>query len=113
MEECTIRRLNGEILHIINSNESDGLYTNGKFESDAEVADFIKENLEIAIMCSIIKSNHNEYILNIFPIDGYGAMPTEGEIQLTRHQTEIYLPIIKYFLQFGFKSVYSEKECIF
>lgn len=108
MDDCVIRRLNGETLNIIDSCEKDGLFTDGRFKNDAEISDFIEDDLEVAILCAIIKcGDNNNYTLNIHSRDCYPALPLEGEIQLAKVQTEIYQPIIKYFIQYGFKDLFS------
>jgi len=110
MENCTIRRWDGEILNIINTPEEDGLHNDGKFKNDKDIAAFIDEDIEVAILCAVSKNNDNEYFLNIHPRSPHAALTLEGEVRLSRQQTEIYLPIIKYFLQHGFRDLDNNED---
>lgn len=102
MDCCTIRRLNGESLRIVRDSETEGLFMDGRFQSDREISDFIQKNLETASLCAVNKITDKEYVLNIKPKENSCALSLEGEILSVRKQTETYMPIIKYFLLNGF-----------
>lgn len=107
MENCIIRCWNGEVLNIISTPEEGGLFCDGKFKNDRDIAAFIEDDIEIAILCAVNKNNNNDYLLNICSRTPHAALTLEGEIQLSRQQAEIYMPIIKYFLQYGFNNLFA------
>lgn len=120
-EHCMIRNLDGETLDIVNAGtlidlslDSDigiipGLYQDGSIVNDMEMKIYIETNVEQAIYKAVDCTGESKYILNVHHKD---ALPSQigGEVQLAKQQVNTFLPIIKYFLQHGFKELFRDKK---
>lgn len=118
-EHCTIGNFKGEALDIIATNDLidlsldgatgsiPGLYQDGSLINDRKIEKYIKNNTEEAIYKAVIHIEKSKYLLNICNKD---ALPSQAgkEMQLARQQTFVYLPIIKYFLLYGFKNLFDK-----
>lgn len=115
-DAAIITRLNGESLKIIDESlmyaypekdvQADGLYLKLPFEKDFDVKKFIQQNdIKDIVKVAVTSINKNEYILNIHSVENWAALPPEGESWMAKRQIDIYLPIIKYFLLYGFQDL--------
>lgn len=119
-EYCSVRRLNGEVLHVL----SDYIWKNpctnrfealpglcrcySKFKDDSEIETFIKENVETVIKTVVLVAFENGekcYILNINPMENFGPMDIFSKKRLAARQIVSYSPIIRYFLRYGFEKL--------
>lgn len=115
-----IHRLNGESLKIedewseVEENRKDkwAILKCG-FEYDAEVAKFIQgADIEDIIKLIVKVDSKGTYILNIHSVEKWSNYGIVGERWMAKRQLEIYLPIIKYFLLYGFDRLFSFTEDI-
>lgn len=110
-----IHRLNGESLKIEDEwNETEenrkdkwAILKQG-FENDAEIANFIQEaDIEDVIKLMVSVDNKDTYTLNIHSVENWSNYGLVGERWMARRQLGSYQPIIKYFIQYGFKDLFS------
>lgn len=115
-EYCAVKRLNGETLNIVldyyihdsytgMNKKLSGLYEYN-FKDDLELEAFIKEHTEEAIKLAVDRDGNGDYLLNIQSMKDHPAMTDEGAKQFAERQMETYIPIIKYFLQYGFNDLF-------
>lgn len=113
-----INNLNGESLKI--EDEWSEMEENCKdkwailkcgFENDAEVAKFIQEaDIEDIIKLVVKVDSKGTYILNIHSVENWPNYGIVGERWMAKRQLEIYLPIIKHFLLYGFDKLFAFTE---
>lgn len=98
--------VNGKSLIIVFAKNKlyQGFYNSG-FMSDEEVRKVIKEKTDWAYNAAIQKIDDDNYLLNIVPVENFGACPVTfnfGEKGFTHdiliRQLDIYMPIIRKFM---------------
>lgn len=114
MEDCTIRRINGESLTIV---YNERLY--GKIKSisnkylglKAEMGIYIQNHVEECILDRVYTDSRSEYFLDIASCEDPVVFEwNEYTNKLLYKQLEIYMPIIRYFMLYGFNDLFRKDK---
>lgn len=111
-----IHRLNGESLKIEDVwSDIEERYTckwpilKKSFKKDIEIKNLIQNaDIEDIIRLMIRNDGTDAYTLNIHSVENWASLGIEGERWMAKRQMEIYMPIIKYFLQNGFRNLFGK-----
>lgn len=115
--DCTIRRVNGEILTVMYVRGCCSRCISGiQFNTEEEMGLYIQDHVKECILQKVVAKDAENYFLNVCSIDdeSIGGIPdlawTKGyHGKLLEKQLQVYMPIIRYFMLYGFKELFGEK----